>query len=82
MKAIETWYKGPTDTRGARIYASDGDGNKVSISYPYQLSGEACHFEAARTLCHKMKWKGSLLAGGTKRGYIFVWAETTPKWRV
>jgi len=36
MKAIETKYVGPTDTRGAQIIASDMDG----VSYPHELSGE------------------------------------------
>lgn len=47
MKAIETRYHGPTDTRGSRISAFDSDGNRVSIPYPYELSGEAVHRKAA-----------------------------------
>ena len=50
MKAIVTKYHGPTDTRGSRITASDEDGNKCTIPYPYQLSGEACHRAAAQAL--------------------------------
>ena len=72
MKAITTKYKGPTNTRGSRIYAADGDGNHMSIPYPYELSGEAVHLEAARALCRKMSWSDDLLGGATKDGYAFV----------
>jgi hypothetical protein len=72
MKAIKTKYKGPTDTRGSRIIASDEDGNKVTISYPYELSGEDCHRKAADALCVKMGWTGALIGGSLKNGYVFV----------
>lgn len=72
MKAIITKYKGPTDTRGSRIYASDSDNNRISIPYPYELNGEAVYLEAAKSLCRKMGWSEDLLGGGTKDGYIFV----------
>jgi hypothetical protein len=74
MKAIRTKYKGPTNTRGSRIIASDEDGNKVTISYPYELSGEAVHRKAAEALCKKMDWRcaESLAGGSVKNGYVFV----------
>ena len=72
MKAIKTKYKGPTNTRGSRIIASDEDGNKVTISYPYELSGEAVHRKAADALCAKMGWTGNLVSGSLKNGYVFV----------
>lgn len=73
MKAIRTKYHGPTNTRGSRITASDEDGNKCTIPYPHELSGEACHRLAADALCSKMKWDGSsLIGGGLKNGYVFV----------
>lgn len=72
MKAIFTKYHGPTNTRGSRISASDSDNNRVTISYPYELSGEAVHRKAAEALCSKMGWDGELIAGGTKSGYVFV----------
>lgn len=72
MKAIITKYKGPTNTKGSRIYASDGDNNRISIPYPYELSGEAVHKEAAIALCKKMGWPTDLLGGGLKDGYAFV----------
>lgn len=74
MKAIKTKYKGPTNTRGSRIIASDEDGNRIAIPYPYELSGEDCHSKAAYALCEKMNWKGKLVGGSVKNGYIFVFS--------
>ena len=71
-KAIVTKYHGPTNTRGSRISASDGDGNRVSVSYDHALSGEAVHRVAAEALCAKMKWTGRPVAGGLRDGYAFV----------
>jgi hypothetical protein len=75
MKAIETRYLGPTDYRGSRIKATDGDGNSATISYPYELSGEDCHRLAADALLNKMGWTGKLAGGSTKQGYVFVFVE-------
>lgn len=75
MKAISTKYHGPTNTRGSRITATDEDGNRVSISYPYDLSGEAVHRKAAETLKAKMGWKGKLVGGSLKNGYVFVFVS-------
>lgn len=75
MKAIETKYSGPTNTRGARIIASDCDRNRISISYPYELSGEDVHRKAAEALRDKMGWTGKLAGGATKNGYCFVFVD-------
>jgi len=76
MRAIITKYHGPTNTRGSRITADAGDGVRLTIPYPYELSGEAVHRKAAEALCEKMKWEGKLVAGGLpKGGYAFVFAE-------
>ncbi len=72
MKAITTRYMGPTNTRGARILATDVDKNRVTIPYPYELSGQDVHQAAAKALCEKMGWEGELIGGSTKRGYVFV----------
>lgn len=72
MKAIVTKYHGPTNTKGSRISASDEDGNKVSIPYPHELSGEAVHRAAAAALCAKMGWTGELAGRSLKGGYVFV----------
>lgn len=75
MKAITTKYHGPTNTRGSKISASDGDGNRVTISYPYELSGEAVHRAAADRLCEKMGWDHKLVGGSVKNGYVFVFVD-------
>jgi hypothetical protein len=76
MKAIITKYHGPTNTRGSRITASDEDGNRVTIPYPYDLSGEAVHRKAAEALCDKMGWHGELADGSIKGGYVFVFTNS------
>lgn len=75
MKAIQTKYHGPTNTRGSRIIADDGDGNRVSISYPYELSGEDVHRKAAEALREKMGWKGELVGGALKNSYVWVFVS-------
>lgn len=76
MKAIITKYHGPTNIRGARISASDEDGNRVMISYPHEESGGMkTHRMAAIALCQKMGWAGVLYAGSIKHGYVFVFGE-------
>jgi len=78
MKAIVTKYHGPTNYKGSRITASDEDNNRITISYPYELSGEECHRKAAQALCDKMGWTGTLVGGSLKNGYVFVFDG--PSW--
>ena len=78
MKAIITKYLGPTDTKGSRIKADDGDGNTITISYPHELSGEDVHRKAAEALCDKMGWTGELIGGAIKNGYAFVFSDPAP----
>lgn len=66
MKAITVTYRGPSNCRGSRLVASDGDGNRVSIPYPSELSGSAPYARAATALCNKMGWKGQLIGGWQK----------------
>lgn len=75
MKAIVTKYHGPTNFKGSRITASDEDGNRTTISYPHELSGEAVHRKAAEALCEKMGWGRTLIGGSLKNGYVFVFAD-------
>jgi len=76
MQAIQTRYLGPTNTRGARIKAWAAAGS-VTISYPYELSGQAVHRKAAEELVNKLGWNdayyGGLLGGQLESGdYAFV----------
>lgn len=84
MKAIKTKFKGPTNTRGSRIIASDQDGNTItktvselealarSKEQKLSMSGEELHQLAAEALRDKMKWTGELIGGSLKNGYVFV----------
>jgi len=76
MQAIETKYMGATNTRGSRIKATCAAGS-VTISYPYELSGQSVHRLAAESLVKKLKWEhpnyGQLIGGCLKNGnYVFV----------
>lgn len=72
MKAITTKFHGPTNVRGSRYSANDGDGNKVTVPADYALNSEQNHDAVAVKLCHKMKWDGPLMGGGTKDGRVYV----------
>ena len=50
MKAVQTKYLGPTNTKGSRIKAwADGWGSKI-ISYPHEYNSDRAHYEAALAL--------------------------------
>ena len=77
MKAIQTKYLGPTNSRGSRIKAFDEDNNQVTIPYPYALSGEDVHRKAADALMFKMGWEDNceiIGSGSIKNGYVFTLA--------
>lgn len=74
MQAIQTRYHGPTNSRGSRISAK-ADAGRISIPYPYALSGVAGHKAAAVALCKKLGWDGAetLVGGQLPNGdYAFV----------
>ena len=71
MKTIETRYHGPTNTKGSKIIATDGD-NRLTIHVNNALSLEANHMEAARLLKTRLAWRGSMQGGHTKRGMVWV----------
>lgn len=73
MKAIRTKYVGPTDTKGARIVASDGDGNRVTIPYPHEYDALRAHREAAWAFIDPQSWKyPRKLISGWLRGAEYV----------
>lgn len=89
MIAIHTKYIGPTNSRGARIKAYTADwgdrkGFSATISYPYQLSFEACHFEAVKALVekHKLDWSLDNMRYGDSadgKGYVFCFDRSIVK---
>ena len=72
MKAIETRFLGPTDTKGSRYVADDGDGNRVIVSADHSLSAEGNHESACVALLRKMNWRGTYRGGYTSRGMAWV----------
>ena len=76
MKSIETKYVGPSNVRGTRIIATDCGDHRIIKSYDHSLSSEQNHMAAARQLCEKLNWHGSLWGGHTKAGMVFVWADS------
>jgi hypothetical protein len=76
MQAIQTRSLPTTNTRGARIKAWAVSGS-ITIPYPHELSGQACHRKAAEALVSKLGWNdthyGGLLGGQLESGdYAFV----------
>ena len=76
MQAIQARYLAPTNSRGSRIKAWAAAGS-ITISYPYELSGQACHRKAAEALVAKLGWDdshyGGLLGGQLDSGdYAFI----------
>jgi hypothetical protein len=72
MKAIVTKFLPCTDTKGSRIKASAEGVKSVTIPYPHELSGEACHEAAALALCEKYGWNFPLVGGGLPDGTGFA----------
>ena len=72
MKAILTKYLGPTNFKGSRIKASEPDGKSVTLSWNHALDAPVNHFIAAKALQDKMQWKGELIQGWLKEGYVHV----------
>jgi hypothetical protein len=63
MHAIQVKLIAPTNTRGARFKAIDGEGNSITVPFDYALNSGANHIEAARALAEKMKWAGEWVQG-------------------
>ena len=81
MIAIHTKFIAPTNTCGARIKAytvgyGEHKGFTATIPYPYELSGERCHFQAVIALVdkHQLDWTVSEMCYGDSadgRGFVF-----------
>ncbi len=84
MKAIKTVYKGPTNTKPSKVYASAEGGNRISISFD-DTNGQAdAHAKAARALADKMGWHGKWVGGALADCYVWVNAdeEYSPQFKV
>ncbi len=80
MKAILTRYRPQTNTKPARVLATDSDGNKVMVNVSTYDSAEMAHDGAAISLCWKMNWSGKLASGGLGSDkVVYVWvSEAAP----
>lgn len=76
MKAITTKYLGPTNHCGARIKASDGDGNSATLRFRSEWTDGQNHKQAAIALCNELGWTGTLHAGHINNGMVFVFEGT------
>lgn len=52
MQAIISKFLPPTNTRPSRIKATCERGS-ITITYPHEFSGDACHAYAANLLCER-----------------------------
>jgi len=77
FQAIRTQYHGPTNYRGARIIATSSGGDRVTISYPYELNSEDGHRKAAQALIDKLSWGhcGKFASGCFRGDYYHVFAD-------
>jgi len=85
MKTITTKYLGATNTRGSRISASDGDGNRIVTPYRSELGETENHEGAVKALCEKMGWHGTLQGGDLLQGGVVVnmcWVWVTPDYHI
>lgn len=67
MKAITVKFHGWTNTKSARYVARDLDGNKFE-----HIDSS---LDAAKGLCKKMNWHGTLASGMTQQGEVFVFVR-------
>lgn len=72
MQAIETEYRGPTNTRGSRIIARAQAG-RISVPYDHALDFDENHDAAARALVVKLGWLGSWVGAQVPNGrFVYV----------
>ena len=68
LQAIETRYLSPTNVRGARVKATAGAGS-VTLGWDHALNPDENHAAAARALCARFDWKGTLATGQLATGH-------------
>jgi len=76
MKAIQTKYLSPTNTKGARIKAFDFDGNSITIPHDYECNDSGAYYKAACAFLDKMRWqwdRSKIVNGAVKGGYVFCY---------
>lgn len=71
MKAIQTKFIGPSETRGARVKAWI-KGYAATVSWDHGLEVVDNHGAAARKLAELLRWSGRLV-GGTLPDESMAW---------
>lgn len=74
MKAISIKYIGPSNVRGSR-YKAYTDSHSVVVSSDSAMNAEGNAIEAAKRLAAKLGWSGRMILGGTKDGWVAVFAN-------
>lgn len=76
MTTIETHYIPASNHFPGRIVADAGMGRRIRISAPMNAQNDReAHDEAVYRLCAQMGWDGELHAGGTERGFRYVFLD-------
>jgi hypothetical protein len=77
MKAIVTKYMSATAHYGSKIKATAEGVKPLTIPFPHEFSGEACHRLAAEALRDRQGWQGELVSGGLpdQTGWAFCFAN-------
>lgn len=71
-QAISVRYSGPTNTRGSKMIATSASGHRIMHPYEHGLDVAENAAQAAKALARKLGWKGVMVGGGTKDGFVFV----------
>ncbi len=83
MKAIQVKYVGPTDTRGARLKVCADGVRSIVLPYSHELSHEQMRADAARAMCAKYGWRGTLHGGAMADGSsVFVFEDARNTWPI
>jgi hypothetical protein len=72
LRAIQTKYLRPTNSRPARVKAFDCVGNSITCAWDSFDDDSRSHRLAAETLRDQLGWKGELIGGHTKDGMVFL----------
>lgn len=78
MKLLRTRYRPATCARPARIVATDGDQNTITIGVSHLTTDP--HHAAVKALCAKMDWHGTLLpvqVNAPTFDWVFAWVPLT-----
>ncbi len=72
MQSIETKYHG----QSSRISATTSNGIRAYVNYDPSLGTFKNHCKAVLRLTDKLEWKGEMITGDTKTGFVFVFIDT------